>query len=680
MEYGILIVDDEDFILSALRRVLRGRGYRVLTANGGAAGLEVLSQNEVQVVLSDQRMPNMSGSEFLAKVNERYPNTVRMVLSGYADFAAVTDAINQGHIYKFLVKPWDEELLLAHIDDAFARFQMGERGAQFTKIYENTLEGIIITDGEGRIQAVNPAFTQITGYAQEEVAGRTPSLLGSGRHDAEFFRDMWASLAAHGHWVGELWNRRKDGEEFPELLNISAIRDQQGKVKQYVGLFSDISKQKKSEEVLRHQAYHDPLTDLPNRLLYMEHLDLALNQARRRELMTAVIMLDLDNFKNINDTYGHEFGDKLLMQVSRMLSDTVRKEDTLARMGGDEFTVLLPLIDEAMDARQVGEKILKLFSKPLAIDQTELFVTPSMGIALFPADGKDADTLLKHADAAMYRAKEGGRNNYQFFTPDMNIMAQRRLMIENDLRRAMEAGQLEVYYQPKFDAQEDRVVGAEALTRWKHPEHGWISPGEFIPVAEDGGLILPLGEWLMDQVSRDIHRWRDAGLNPPTIAINISGRQFQHQSLDKLLADVLCRYDLTAAALELEITESTIMANAEKNIEALVMLKRMGFSIAIDDFGTGYSSLSYLRRFPVDVLKVDYSFVRDIATDDDCAELIRGVINMAHGLRLKTVAEGVEHPEQLERLRDFGCDVIQGFLKGRPMPATDFAAVISRTH
>lgn len=677
MDYTLLIVDDEESILNSLRRQLRSTGYRVLTATSGQEGLAIMATHAVQVVLSDQRMPGMSGAEFLTEVNARHPATIRMVLSGYSDFAGLTEAVNNGNIFKFLVKPWDTELLKANIAEAFAHYQMIEKGAQFTKIYENTQEGIIITDSAANIQAVNPAFSHITGYTQEDVVGRTPAILRSDRHGDAFFSEMWSALLAKGQWVGEIWNRRKCGEVYPELLNISAIRDAQNQVQQYVGLFSDITIQKRTEEILRHQAYHDPLTRLPNRLMFAEHLQLALSQAARYKRLCAVLLLDLDHFKDINDTYGHEFGDKLLVRVAEHLDAGIRKGDTLARMGGDEFTILLPLVEDVMDARHVASKILKIFGASMLIDSTELFVSPSIGIAVYPGDGADGETLLKNADAAMYRAKTSGRNNYQFYTADMNLRSQRRLMLENELHRAFEAGMLDVHYQPKVRLGDGTLVGAEALMRWLHPEHGWISPAEFIPIAEEGGLILPLGDWLIRRVTQDIAAWRRTGLRPPPIALNISSRQIQHQSLERILADALASSALSPAALELEITESTIMDNADRNIEALVMLKRMGFPIAIDDFGTGYSSLSYLRRFPVDVLKVDQSFIRDICAEPACAELVRGVINMAHGLHLCIVAEGVETQAQHDALKAFGCDIVQGFLTGRPQPAADFATLIA---
>lgn len=676
MDRTLLLVDDEPNILNALVRLLRGSGYQLLTASGGEIALQMMAANDVHVILSDQRMPGMTGSELLSHVKELYPDTVRMVLSGYADLASVTDAINRGHIYKFLLKPWDDELLRANIREAFERYELGRTGAQFTKIYENTAEGIIITDAASRIQAVNPAFTDITGYAQDEVVGKTPALLRSGRHEADFYRNMWKCLLEEGAWSGEVWNRKKSGEIYPEWLNITAIRDQQGRLRQYVGLFTDITEYKEAEEKLRYQAYHDPLTDLPNRLLYGEHIELALPQAQRRQQMCAVMMLDLDHFKNINDTYGHDFGDKLLIAVAARLRESVRREDTLARMGGDEFTFLLPLVDDIKDVARVAEKILANFKQPLLIEEQDLFITPSIGISMFPNDGKNAEDLLKNADSAMYRAKESGRNSYQFYRADMNAQAQERLGLENDLRMAVERNELLMYYQPKVSLHDNKIVAAEALIRWNNPQRGFVPPGEFIPLAEDNGMILQIGEWLLWEVCRQVKRWQDEGMETPRIAVNLSGRQFQRQNLPELLGTIIAETGIKPADIELELTEGIVMGDAENNIDMLMILKRMGFSLAIDDFGTGYSSLSYLKRFPIDVLKIDYSFVRDIVTDPNSAELVRGVIGMAHGLRLEVVAEGVETVEQVAFLREHACDLIQGFLFSRAVSADDFAAMV----
>jgi len=420
MRRTLLIVDDEPHILNTLIRLFRNRGFYLLTASSGEEALRLLASNEVEVILTDQRMPNMTGSELLSEAKVLYPGTVRMVLSGYSDVEAITDAINRGNIYKFLLKPWDNDLLLANVQEAFDRFDLTQKGEQFSKIYENTVEGIIITDQNTSIQAVNPAFSNITGYQSSEVIGKKTSLLKSGKHDENFYRLIWERLNEDGKWTGEIWSKRKNGEIYPEWLNITAIRDGHGKVTQYVGLFSDVSEHKRSEERLHYLAYHDALTDLPNRLMFSEHLELAVSQTERNHKKAVVLLIDLDRFKNVNDSFGLELGDKLLIAVAERLKARLHKGDTIARMGGDEYTVLLPLIDDMNDVNLFVEQVMADLRKPFSINEHELFIGASIGISVAPQDGVTPDDILKKADSALYKAKEMGRNTFVFFAPSMN--------------------------------------------------------------------------------------------------------------------------------------------------------------------------------------------------------------------------------------------------------------------
>jgi len=676
MNKTLLLVDDEEAILRSLVRLFRNQGYNILTAGSGAEALRLIEANEVHVILSDQRMPGMSGVEMLTMVRERYPEIIRMVLSGYSDISAISDAVNKGNIYKFLFKPWDNDLLTENIRDAFERFDLSLKGAQFSRIYENTVEGIIITDQNSVIQAVNPAFSAITGYESHEVTGKTPALLKSGHHDQAFYREMWATLREQGKWTGEIWNKRKNGEIFPEWLNITEVRDALGRVSQYVALFSDITEHKRNEERLRHQAYHDALTGLPNRLMFGENLELALNQAERTNHNVAVMLMDLDHFKYVNDTFGHDYGDKLLIMVTERLRSVIRKGDTLARMGGDEFTLLLPVVREPGEIARVAEKIFKQFSAPFTIEKNDFTVTASVGVSTYPQDGDSPETLLKNADSAMYRAKEEGRNNCVYFTAAMNEKMKERVIIENELRHAIDAGELEVYFQPKQRLDDGALVGMEALVRWNHPQRGLVMPGRFIAIAENTGLIIPLGWFVLEQACRLTAAWNRAGADL-RVAVNLSAYQFRDKDMLEVITRVLEQTGLDPRRLEIELTESLVMGDPEANIEQLVMLKRLGIAIAIDDFGTGYSSLSYLKRLPVDTLKIDQSFVSGIASDAHDAELVRTIIGMAHGFKLEVVAEGVETAEQLDFLRMQGCDLIQGYLYARPMPASDFEAFMA---
>ncbi len=548
-------------------------------------------------------------------------------------------------------------------------------------VLENTPEGVMITDPERRLVAVNPAFLKTTGYSEFEVLGKTPRLLSSGRHDARFFADMWASLNELGQWQGEIWNRRKDGEIYPEWLNINVIRDKDGKITHYVGIFSDISTQEHIRKRLHRLAYYDALTDLPNRELFQDRLAVALMRAQREGQAVALLFLDLDRFKNINDTLGHTMGDRLLRVVGDQLKHCTRDSDTVARLGGDEFTIIVPDIAHPEDAARVAEKILQSFGKPFTLGNNDLFVTTSIGISLYPEDGEDSETLIKNGDTAMYWAKELGRNNYQFYEMKMSARSSERLALENDLRKALDREQLQVVYQPQVELSSGRIVGVEALVRWQHEDLGWISPDVFIPIAEETGLIMSIGEWVLRTAAAAIGTaWMDIG-NPDLrmiVAVNLSGWQLHQKQLLDVVTEVLTETGPNYCRLELELTESVLMENIELSVEVLSKLNKMGVQLAIDDFGTGYSSLSYLKRFAIDKLKIDQSFVRDIPIDKNDAEIAASVIAMGHKLNLKVVAEGVETEEQLEFLRSQGCDEIQGYVFSPPVPADEIARLLAQ--
>ncbi len=667
MERILLLVDDEPNVLNALQRLLRQNDYKIIVANSGAEGLQVLEAHKVNVIISDQRMPNMTGVEFLSKVHKQWPDTVRIVLSGYADFSAVTDAINNGAIYKFFTKPWDDEQMRANINEAFRHAELNEKNDQLTRIFESTIEGILITDTKGVIQSVNPAFTLITGYSAPEAIGHTPAMLKSDRHDADFFNNMWQSLMKTGQWEGEIWNQRKDGDVYPLWLALTAIRDKEGNTSQYVGLFNDITEQKQNEEQIRHQAYHDFLTGLPNRLLFNDRLKQAMALAQRMNEKLAIMFIDLDRFKNINDSLGHGVGDQLLRAMAKRLESCTRDEDSVARMGGDEFTVMLPRINHLSDVAQVAQKVLDGLSQPMNVDGHELVVTASIGISLYPIDGELPEVLMKNSDSAMYQAKEHGKNKYQFYSAEMNANAIAHLTLEAELRHALEHNEFLLHYQPQIDIRTGRLVGFESLIRWQHPEKGLVPPGKFIPLLEETGLIVPVGEWVLHEACRQNQSWRQAGLLPVRIAVNFSGYQFSKKNIHQLVAQALADTGLSADGLEAEITEGVLMDDVAASSHTLQQLQNMGVAIAIDDFGTGYSSLSYLKQFTVDMLKIDQSFVRDITCNPQDVEIVTSIISMAHGLQLGVIAEGVETEEQLQLLTDLGCDQVQGYLTGRPL-------------
>jgi len=544
------------------------------------------------------------------------------------------------------------------------------------KIIDSSPQGIMITDLAGRIVSVNPAFSRLTGYRAEEAVGNTPSMLASGRHDDTFYQHMWGRITADGYWQGEIWNRRKNGETYPELLTITAIHNEQGQLTNFAALFSDITELKENEQRVTNLAYYDPLTGLPNRRLFSDRLAMALAHAHRYHTRMAVLFLDLDRFKRINDSLGHEVGDRLLQQVASRLRGCVREDDTVARQGGDEFVTLLAEIDELADATQIARRMIESLRAPIEIGGNELFVSSSIGIAVYPDDGTSEELLLRNADAAMYEAKESGRNGFRLYSPTMNASSLQHLALESSLRKALSRNEFLLHYQPLVDARDGSLVGGEALLRWHSPDLGLVMPDGFIPLAEESGLIVPIGEWVLEQACAQIAAWQAQGLEPPEIAINISARQFRHSHFLNSIRETLERHGIEPRRLVLELTESMLMEDAVETIRVLHELRAIGVSIAVDDFGTGYSSLNYLKRFPIRRLKIDRSFVRDLVSDAEDAAIVSAVISLAHNLGLGVVAEGVENVEQLAALAERGCDIIQGFLFHRPLPANEFGACI----
>lgn len=545
---------------------------------------------------------------------------------------------------------------------------------QAVAVFENTAEGVIITDAGGLIRSVNPAFTSITGYGEAEVIGRNASLLQSGRHNADFYRLMWAEIVLSDQWQGEIWNRRKNGEIFPEWLTISTVRDKAGRVQSYIGVFSDISGIKRAAEELERLAHYDPLTGLSNRLLLNAQLRHSLERAERHGELLGVMELDLDGFKNVNDTLGHPAGDKLLQIIAERLRHVLRAEDIIARLGGDEFAVVLEALDSADSAGTVAEKIIAAVAEPLDLDGHSARVTTSVGIALFPADGADATALLKAADTALYVGKREGRNTYRFYDQRMSEAVHRRLDLEQGLRNAIEDDGLELWYQPQIDLNSRRIAGAEALVRWRHPERGIVPPGDFLPVACDTGLVVPLGEWVLRTACRQTQEWLAAGIDIGRIAVNVDSQQIMRSDFVATVEQVLAETGLAPERLELEITENFLLENAENGMGTVARFSYIGVGIAIDDFGTGYSSLAYLKYLHADCLKIDKSFINDLPEDSTGAAIIRTVISLGRGLGFTLVAEGVEKAEQLDYLRSVGCDLVQGYHIAKPMPAADFAA------
>ncbi len=540
-----------------------------------------------------------------------------------------------------------------------------------SRVIEHSHSAIIVTDAKGLILAVNPAFTEVTGYEEEEAVGRNPNFLQSGRQSEAFYRSFWKSLKRDGYWRGELWNRRKDGSYFAQWLTASAVRDEQGNITQFIGISDDITDNKAATARIEFLAYHDPLTELPNRQLARDRLEQAMARTRREEDgHFALLFVDLDQFKGINDALGHTVGDSLIRAAAERLQENVRETDTVSRQGGDEFLIMLTGEVEMHIVSGVCTKLLEALSRPFNVDGHVLSVSASIGVSMYPDDGEDFDTLMKKADMAMYSAKDAGRNTYRFFAEQMNVDVMDRILVRNGLLRALEHGEFVLHYQPQVELSTGRIIGLEALIRWQHPDLGLVPPDRFIPVAESSGLIVEMGHWVLHEACRQLRVWRnELGLNDLIMAVNISVLQFSRGNLEEAVVAALQESGIPPSALELELTESVLLKEAEQALEVMRRLRARGVKMSIDDFGTGYSSLSYLKQLPVDKLKIDRSFVKDVTLDSDDAAIAHAVISLAHILGLRVIAEGVENEEQLAFLHTRDCDQYQGYFFSRPLPA-----------
>lgn len=649
--------------VTVMKAIKGGRDFQVIEINAGAERIDGLTRAEVVGLSFTSIFPGAVEHGLLDAARRVYAsgNPEHLPMAFYQD-----DRISGWRDHSFYRLPSGE---VVHIYDDVTDKKRAEAGLQMAAaVFQHTGEGIVVTDSVGRIQRVNPAFTDITGYTIDEVVGRSPAVLKSERQAPDFYKAMWQTLTASGRWQGEIWNRRKNGEAYLEWLTINAVKDEHGGVAHYVGVFDDISELHDKEQRIRHQAYHDALTGLANRTLLTDRLEHAIATADRGDLKVAVMFLDLDRFKVVNDSLGHDVGDELLKAVAQRLKSSLRRADTVARLGGDEFVVLSTHWENPAEVAQLGDKILELLKEPFPVSGHDLHVGCSIGISLFPADGKDARELLKNADTAMYAVKEGGRDGYRFFDASMNAQAVERLTMETALRQALERQEFELYYQPKVTLSTGRVAGMEALVRWHHPTQGMVSPVRFIPLAEETGLVVPLGEWVLRQACRQVRQWALAGINPGPVAVNVSARQLGLADFAARVAAILDEEGVAPGAIDLEITETAIMSDPDRAAAQLEQLSALGVHIALDDFGVGYSSLGYLKRLPISVLKMDRSFIHDVIENEDSAQLARGIVRLAVALDIKVVAEGVETAEQVDFLRACGCDIVQGYYYSRPLP------------
>ncbi len=551
---------------------------------------------------------------------------------------------------------------LKHVDD---RLHLSSR------IFQSATEGIMVTDNSNNIVEVNEAFEKITGYSSAEILGKNPRILQSGRHDKQFYQAMWTELSETGQWEGEVWDRRANGEIYPKLLTITVLKDERGEIVNHVAVFRDITSAKETENKLHHMANHDALTGLENRFQLQVNLEKILKHANRHNRNIGVLFIDLDHFKDINDTLGHTIGDQVLQDAAQRLQDCVRGSDIVARLGGDEFVIVLDELLNENIASDIASKIFDFFSQPFRIENYELYVTASIGISIYPEDGESADELLKNADVAMYHAKDTGRNNYQFFSKQLNSTAARRFKLLSALRYAIDNRGFELHYQPQIDFTSGKICGVEALIRWNHEELGAIAPDEFIPLCEETGLIEEVDDWVLLEACQQFCSWREQGCELPSIAVNISAREVKQSRFIDRIKRVINVTNMDPRHLDLEITEHLLVERDPIVMQTLERLGALGITLVMDDFGTGYSSLSYLKRLPFDIIKVDRSFVGDIPADQDDTAITAAIIAMAHSLRLRVIAEGVETQEQIDYLREQGCDMGQGYKFCRPTSADE---------
>ncbi|MEE8059070.1 MAG: EAL domain-containing protein [Pseudomonadales bacterium] len=674
MENSLLLVDDEPDVSRSLSRLLKRDHYQIHIAKSGEDALNVLKCHPIKVVISDQRMPHMTGSQFLAQVKEKYPETIRIILSGYADFQALSDALNEGEIYKFLAKPWNSELLRADIREAFQLQKLRQHNKQLSHLFDSTIEAIVLSNTQGIIESVNPAFCELSQFSADEVIGK-----GVNEYFVSPLNQSLPEMLLAGkpgkEWHGELACRQRNGAKLPVWLSYTAIQGPYDDT-HFAALFIDITDQKRKEARIEYQAYHDELTGLPNRRLFNDHLELALHHHRRNQQNLAVLFIDLDRFKQVNDTLGHQVGDELLIAVAERLKTVIRKGETLARFGGDEFIVVLPILKSIKECETVAEKIIACLKEPFVCRQQKIHIAPSIGISTPVTDGDNQDLLIRHADSAMYRAKALGGNNFQFFDEASNHHVKELFHVENALHEGISNHEFIVFYQAHANPNNGKICSCEALVRWQHPDKGILQPGSFIDVAEQTGLILPMGQSVLQQACEQLSQWRHRDKLECNLSVNLSARQFNNPNLLNDICKQISRYRIEPHWLEIEVTESILLNDMASSIDILSYLRDIGIRIALDDFGTGYSSLSYLQQLPIDTLKIDQSFIRELPNDKKSTIIIKALLSMAKGLGLTVVAEGVETAEQYEFLRNEGCDLIQGYFVSRPISSEEFTDLL----
>ncbi len=715
----VLVVEDTENSRIILVDILKFHGFEVDSATNGIEGLAKIKLANPDLIVSDILMPEMDGFELCRQIkSDAKFQTIPFIFytATYTDSRDEKLALSLG-ASRFVIKPQDPEKLITIINEVWSEYKAGkvvthkptttdaelehmhaealnrklsnkllelENKEEELKlaalVFQGSSEGMLVTDANNHIITVNPAFTDITGYKLDEVKGKNPSILRSDRHDEIFYQSMWQELINTGNWQGEIWDKRKNGEIYPKWLTINTIRAVDGTVYQYVAIFSDITEKKQSEELIWKQANFDALTGLPNRNMFRNSMEQLLKRAKREKISLALLLIDLDLFKEVNDTLGHDVGDILLQETARRIRDCVRETDIVARLGGDEFAVVLTELTGTSHANTIAQKIAADLAEPYKIDNEVVYVSGSTGITLFPDDATNIEALLKNADQAMYAAKKKGRNCFSYFTQSLQDTAQARLRLSNDLRNALTENQFIVYFQPIIDLNTGSIRKAEALLRWQHPERGIVEPLDFIPLAEETGLINDIGDWVFQESIRWIKQIFGQFQSDCQVSINMSPIQFrvEDETFEMKWLGYLREMGLSEKNIAIEITEGLLLHAETSVTNKLLLLRDAGIQVALDDFGTGYSSLSYLKKFDIDYLKIDRSFVYNLETDENDIALSNAIIVMAHKLGLKVIAEGVETEGQEKILIEAGCDYAQGYLYSKPIPPNEFEMLLER--